>query len=96
MLNACEAMPEGGELRLIASHPEEGRVVLDIQDSSIGIETEEISKIFDLYYTTKSRGSGIGLSMVYRIIQLHDGDVTVDSTPGQGARFTITLPEVLV
>jgi signal transduction histidine kinase len=96
MLNACEAMPEGGELRLIASHPEEGRVVLDIQDSGIGIETEEISKIFDLYYTTKSRGSGIGLSMVYRIIQLHDGDVTVDSTPGQGARFTITLPEVLV
>ena len=96
MLNACEAMPEGGELRLTASRREEGRVVLDIQDSGIGIETEEIPKIFDLYYTTKSRGSGIGLSMVYRIIQLHDGDVTVDSTPGQGARFTITLPEVLV
>ncbi len=96
MLNACEAMPEGGELRLTASRPEEGRVVLDIQDSGVGIETEELPKIFDLYYTTKSRGSGIGLSMVYRIIQLHDGDVTVDSTPGQGARFTITLPEVLV
>ena len=96
MLNACEAMPEGGELRLTASRREEGRVVLDIQDSGIGIETEEIPKIFDLYYTTKSRGSGIGLSMVYRIIQLHGGDVTVDSTPGQGARFTITLPEVLV
>jgi signal transduction histidine kinase len=89
-------MPEGGELRLTASHPEEGRVVLDIQDTGVGIEADELPKIFDLYYTTKSRGSGIGLSMVYRIIQLHDGEVKVDSTPGQGTRFTITLPEVLV
>ncbi|MGH9462580.1 MAG: two-component system sensor histidine kinase NtrB, partial [Vicinamibacteria bacterium] len=96
LINACEAMPEGGELRLTANHPEEGRVVLDIQDTGVGIETDELPKIFDLYYTTKSRGSGIGLSMVYRIIQLHDGDVKVDSTPGQGTRFTITLPEVLV
>lgn len=96
LINACEAMPEGGELRLTASRPQEGRVVLDVQDSGVGIEEEELPKIFDLYYTTKSRGSGIGLSMVYRIIQLHDGDVTVESTPGQGTRFTITLPEVLV
>jgi PAS domain S-box-containing protein len=96
LINACEAMPEGGELRLTASRPEEGRVVLDIQDTGVGIETDELPKIFDLYYTTKSRGSGIGLSMVYRIIQLHAGDVKVDSTPGQGTRFTITLPEVLV
>jgi PAS domain S-box-containing protein len=96
LINACEAMPEGGELRLTASHPEEGRVVLDIQDTGVGIEADELPKIFDLYYTTKSRGSGIGLSMVYRIIQLHDGEVKVDSTPGQGTRFTITLPEVLV
>ena len=95
LINACEAMPEGGELRLTATHPEEGRVVLDIQDTGVGIETDELPKIFDLYYTTKSRGSGIGLSMVYRIIQLHAGDVKVDSMPGQGTRFTITLPEVL-
>jgi signal transduction histidine kinase len=96
MINACEAMPGGGELRLIASRPEEGRIGLDIEDTGVGIAPEELPKIFDLYYTTKSRGSGIGLSMVYRIIQLHGGEVTVSSTPGQGTRFTITLPEVVV
>jgi signal transduction histidine kinase len=95
MINACEAMPDGGELRVTASRPREGRVALEVQDSGIGIEPDELPKIFDLYYTTKSRGSGIGLSMVYRIVQLHDGDVKVSSTPGQGTRFTITLPEVL-
>ncbi len=95
MINACEAMPDGGELRVTASRPAEGRVELDIEDSGVGIEPDEIPKIFDLYYTTKSRGSGIGLSMVYRIVQLHDGEVKVSSTPGQGTRFTVTLPEVL-
>ena len=96
LINACEAMPEGGKLRLTANRPDGGGVILGIQDTGVGIDTEELPKIFDLYYTTKSRGSGIGLSMVYRIVQLHDGEVNVESTPGQGTRFTITLPEVLV
>ena len=95
MLNACEAMPDGGELRVTASRPAEGRVELDVEDSGVGIEPDELPKIFDLYYTTKGRGSGIGLSMVYRIVQLHDGDVKVSSTPGQGTHFTVTLPEVV-
>ena len=95
MINACEAMPDGGELSVTASRPAEGQVELDIEDSGVGIEPDEIRKIFDLYYTTKSRGSGIGLSMVYRIVQLHDGEVKVSSTPGQGTRFTVTLPEAL-
>jgi signal transduction histidine kinase len=68
--------------------------VLGFQDSGVGIEPEELPKIFDLYYTTKNGGSGIGLSMVYRIVQLHDGHVQVSSTPGEGTRFTIDLPEV--
>ena len=95
MINACEAMPDGGELRVTASRPAEGTVELWVEDSGVGIEPDELPKIFDLYYTTKGRGSGIGLSMVYRIVQLHDGEVTVSSTPGQGARFTVTLPEVV-
>ena len=95
MINACEAMPDGGELSVTASRPAEGQVELDIEDSGVGIEPDEIPKIFDLYYTMKSRGSGIGLSMVYPIVQLHDGEVQVSSTPGRGTRFTVTLPEAL-
>ncbi len=94
MLNACEAMPEGGRLGVMTRRGDERQVEVDIQDSGLGIVAEEIPKIFDLYYTTKDGGSGIGLSLVYRIVQLHDGNVEVNSTQGGGSRFTIKLPEV--
>ncbi|MFQ5792480.1 MAG: nitrogen regulation protein NR(II), partial [Acidobacteriota bacterium] len=94
MLNACEAMPEGGKLGVFAHRSPDGQSVLDIVDTGVGIPPEELPKIFDLYYTTKAHGSGIGLSMVYRIVQLHDGEVTVNSTLGEGTRFTVSLPEV--
>ncbi len=94
MLNAREAMPDGGTLRVVSRRSDGSRIQIDIEDSGVGIPQEEIPKIFDLYYTTKERGSGIGLSLVYRIIQLHDGEIGVDSTPGRGTRFTIMLPEV--
>jgi signal transduction histidine kinase len=51
-----------------------------------------LGRIFDLYFTTKERGTGIGLSMVYRIIQLHDGEIEVQSTPGRGTTFRVLLP----
>jgi signal transduction histidine kinase len=94
MLNACEAMPEGGRLGVMTRRGGNGRVEVDIEDSGMGISSDQLPKIFDLYYTTKDGGSGIGLSLVYRIVQLHDGDVEVDSTQGDGSRFTIKLPEV--
>lgn len=94
MLNACEAMPEGGRLRVMTRRSDDRLVEVEIQDSGLGIATEELPRIFDLYYTTKGGGSGIGLSLVYRIVQLHDGEVVVDSTQGAGSRFTIKLPEV--
>jgi len=94
MLNACEAMPDGGALRVTTRRSSDGQLVLDIEDTGVGIASEDLPKIFDLYYTTKSGGSGIGLSLVYRIIQLHDGEVSVTSSPGEGTRFTIKLPEV--
>ena len=56
-----------------------------------GIAKKHLKRIFDLYFTTKERGSGIGLSMVYRTVQMHDGDVEVQSTPGKGTTFTILL-----
>ena len=92
-INACQAMPEGGTLRIACRAAARGRVEIDIEDTGVGIAPENLQKIFDLYFTTKEKGSGIGLSMVYRIVQLHDGDVEVESTPGRGTRFRLVFPQ---
>jgi signal transduction histidine kinase len=91
-LNAIQAMPNGGTLRL-ACHSGRGSVAIDVEDTGVGIPPEHLQRIFDLYFTTKEKGSGIGLSMVYRIVQLHDGDVEVQSTPGAGTRFKLIFPQ---
>jgi signal transduction histidine kinase len=91
-INACQAMPEGGTLRIACRGASRGRVQVDVEDTGVGIPPENLEKIFDLYFTTKERGSGIGLSMVYHIVQLHDGDVEVQSTPGSGTRFRLSFP----
>ena len=57
------------------------------------IKPEDLQRIFDLYYTTREGGSGIGLSMVYRTVQMHDGEIEVQSTPGKGTTFRVTLPQ---
>jgi signal transduction histidine kinase len=92
-LNACQAMPDGGTLKLSCRTAPRRRVEVDIEDTGIGIPPEHLGRIFDLYFTTKEKGSGIGLSMVYRIVQLHDGEVEVQSTPGRGTRFRLTFPQ---
>ena len=91
-INACQAMPQGGSLRLVAGPASRQRVEIKIEDTGVGIKPEHLSRIFDLYFTTKERGTGIGLSMVYRIIQMHDGEVEVQSTPGRGTTFRVLLP----
>jgi signal transduction histidine kinase len=92
-INACQAMPHGGTLRMSCRADDRRRVVVDIEDTGVGIPPEHLSRIFDLYFTTKKEGSGIGLSMVYRIVQLHDGEVEVQSTPGHGTRFRLMFPQ---
>ena len=92
-LNGCQAMPDGGTLKITCRPTSRGRVEVDIEDTGVGIAPENLQKIFDLYFTTKERGSGIGLSMVYRIVQLHDGEVEVQSTPGRGTRFKLVFPQ---
>lgn len=90
-LNGAQAMPEGGALRVILE--EERRVaVLRIADTGAGIPPEILEKIFDLYFTTKSGGSGIGLAMTYRILQLHHGSVDVQSKVGRGTEFFLRIP----
>jgi signal transduction histidine kinase len=91
-INACQAMPSGGSLRLTSSPISRSRVEVRVQDTGVGIAPDHLSKIFNLYFTTKERGTGIGLSMVYRIIQMHDGEVEVQSTPGRGTTFRVLLP----
>ena len=90
-INACQAMPNGGTLRISCSPASRHRVEVRVQDTGVGIKPEHLSRIFDLYFTTKDRGTGIGLSMVYRTIQLHDGDIEVESTPGRGTAFRVLL-----
>jgi len=85
-------MPNGGTLRLVCAPASDGRVEVRIEDTGIGIPPEHLQKIFDLYFTTKDHGSGIGLSMVYRIVQMHDGELEVQSTPGSGTTFRVLLP----
>ena len=92
-LNGCQAMPEGGTLKIACRHTSRRRVEVDVEDTGVGIAPENLQKIFDLYFTTKEKGSGIGLSMVYRTVQMHDGDIEVQSTPGAGTTFRVLLPQ---
>ena len=92
-LNACQAMPDGGTLRITSRTAARHRVELDVADTGVGIAPENLGRIFDLYFTTKEKGSGIGLSMVFRIVQLHDGEIEVHSTPGAGTTFRLIFPQ---
>jgi two-component system NtrC family sensor kinase len=94
-LNACEAMPDGGTL-LVSSSSADGFVVIHITDTGCGIERKDLDKIFEPFFTTKpvGKGTGLGLSVSYGIVQQHGGTLAVDSEPGKGTTFTITLPAV--
>jgi signal transduction histidine kinase len=94
-INACQAMPAGGTLRLVAAPSAMGRVEIRVEDTGVGIPPEHLGKIFELYFTTRHHGTGIGLSMVYRIVQLHDGEIEVRSTPSHGTTFEVLLPRAL-
>jgi signal transduction histidine kinase len=86
-------MPNGGTLRIQCEAARGRRVRISVSDTGVGIAPEHLQRIFDLYFTTKEKGSGIGLSMVYRTVQMHDGDIEVQSTPGAGTTFRILLPQ---
>jgi len=93
-INACQAMPHGGTLRLTGRPVSRRRVEITVEDTGAGIKPTELPRIFDLYFTTKDGGSGIGLSMVFRTVQMHDGEIEVQSTLGTGTTFRIMLPQV--
>ena len=91
ILNGAQAMPEGGKLE-VTLEDDRKTALLRIADEGAGIPEEIREKIFDLYFTTKSEGSGIGLAMTYRILQLHYGSIEVQSMTGRGTEFQLRIP----
>jgi PAS domain S-box-containing protein len=90
--NAVQAMPNGGAVRIRTRPEEVDWVRVTVTDQGVGIAPEDVDKIFKLYYTSKPGGNGIGLSVVYRIVQLHDGTVEAKSELGRGTAVIVRLP----
>jgi len=97
MLNAVHAMDQGGKLALTARHDAAGgHAVVEIKDTGPGVPEDNLKKIFDPFFTTKSvgEGTGLGLYISYGIVKDHGGEIEVESKPGQGTLFRITLPTI--
>ncbi len=91
VINGAQAMPSGGPLEVRLTEDTRWASIL-IRDHGEGIPDEIRPRIFDLYFTTKKEGSGIGLAMTYRIVQMHHGQIDVESKPGSGTTFVLRLP----
>jgi len=90
--NAAEAMPERGTLAL-AARASDGRISLEVSDTGPGFDAAIARRFFDPYFTTKPRGTGLGLAFAHGLVRALGGEIEVDSDPGRGARFRIVLPE---
>jgi signal transduction histidine kinase len=93
ILNAIQAMPQGGRLTL-RTHVQNAQIVLEVQDTGVGIPPENMSKLFTPFFSTKPevKGVGLGLPVAYGIVQRHKGRIEVRSKVGEGSTFTVTLP----
>ncbi len=98
LLNARDAIPDGGRITVSTGIADDGSLIAEISDTGIGIAPENVAKIYDPFYTTKGvgQGTGLGLAVSYGIIQEHAGRISVDSEPGHGTTFRITLPSARV
>jgi PAS domain S-box-containing protein len=92
VLNGVQAMPNGGNLTVAAHTEDHGNIITEIHDQGGGIPSDIHDKIFELYFTTKKGGSGIGLAQTYQVMQWHYGSVDFDSVAGQGTTFRLSLP----
>jgi two-component system cell cycle sensor histidine kinase/response regulator CckA len=92
ILNGLDAMPEGGKLS-VSTGLEGDRVWVEVGDTGVGIDTSAQHRLFDPFFSTKGRqGLGLGLSVSHSIVERHGGEISVESAPGQGSRFTVWLP----
>ncbi|MES1184910.1 MAG: ATP-binding protein [Myxococcales bacterium] len=99
VINARDAMPEGGRVcvrvELGQGEPRPGEwVVLEVRDHGRGIDSQHLPHVFDPFFTTKESGTGLGLASSYGVVQAHGGSITVESEPGRGACFRVSLPRV--
>ncbi|MDT7781264.1 MAG: hypothetical protein QOC99_3776 [Acidobacteriota bacterium] len=94
LLNARDAIPDGGQITLRTKASDLDAVTVQVADTGIGIAPENVARIYDPFFTTKGvgRGTGLGLAVSYGIVQEHSGHIAVESTPGRGTTFRITLP----
>ena len=92
IVNACQAMPRGGPVTISAEPETEELLKVTIADTGVGIPPEDIERIFKMYYTTKPEGTGIGLALVRRVVDLHHGSIEIHSTIGQGTSVIVRLP----
>jgi signal transduction histidine kinase len=88
--NAMEAMPEGGRMTIRLRHDK--TVILEVEDTGIGIPPEDLPRLFDPAFSTKTRGTGLGLAIVKRAVEDTGGTIAVRSEPGKGSVFTVSLP----
>jgi signal transduction histidine kinase len=84
-------MPEGGTLAITAA-TSDGAVFITVEDSGVGIRDDIKDKLFSPLFTNKAKGTGLGLAVCKRIVELHDGTIVVESNEGRGARFVLKLP----
>ncbi len=89
--NAVEAMPHGGRLR-VGTDAHDGCVQVEVRDTGSGIAEEELANVFEPLFTTKARGIGLGLVICRTLVERHGGAITVNSVPGQGTSFIVSLP----
>jgi two-component system sensor histidine kinase HydH len=92
LTNAVQAMEEGGRLTVRVKSDDHAGVRIEVEDTGRGIQPEDVSQVFNPYFTTKAKGAGLGLAIVHKIVEAHGGRVKVASRPGRGSRFTIILP----
>ena len=91
-LNAIQAMEDSGTLTVRVAVDDNQYVHITVRDTGRGVHSEQLDKIFNPYFTTKKTGTGLGLAIVHKIVDDHQGRIKIESTPGQGTSFTITIP----
>ena len=91
-INSCEAMRDGGQLRIVAGQEEPGWIRVAFHDEGPGVDDENVDRLFEPFFTTKDEGTGLGLAIAHRIILAHGGTIEFKNKDDGGAEFTVVLP----